>query len=58
MENQPEDPLRGLTAEDQRIMNRLLRMPPEQQKVAPKPTGNRAEAQRRRREREKARKLT
>jgi hypothetical protein len=43
----------GLTDDDRRIMMRLLRMPPEQQKSSPKPINSRAEAQRNRRKRER-----
>jgi hypothetical protein len=46
------NPLAGVSDEEQRIMERLLRMHPEPHKDAPKPTGTRADAQRRRRERE------
>jgi hypothetical protein len=47
------DPLRGISDTEQKIMGRLLRQPPEQQKAAPKPDSARAEAQRRRREKER-----
>ena len=46
-------PLVGLSKDEQEIMARLLRMPPEQQKAAPKPATHRGEAQRRRRARER-----
>jgi len=46
-------PFTGVSDEERRIMGRLLRMRPEPQKAASKPTGGRAEAQRRRRERER-----
>lgn len=45
-------PLTGVSDEERRIMERLLRMPPEPHNAAPKPSGARADAQRRRRERE------
>ncbi len=44
--------LAGLSSEVKHVMERLLRMPPEPQKAASKPTGARADAQRRRREKE------
>jgi hypothetical protein len=47
------DPLAGVSDEERRIMERLLRMPPEPHKDAPKPTGARAEGQRRRRLKER-----
>jgi hypothetical protein len=47
------NPLAGVSDEERRTMERLLRMRPEQHKDAPKATGTRAEAQRRRRERER-----
>jgi hypothetical protein len=53
MADRDSDPLRGLSDEDRRVMERLLRAPPEQQKAVPKPTGERAEAQRRRRQKER-----
>ena len=54
MTDQPtKTPLSGLSLEAQRVMERLLRMPSEQQKAAPKPTTRQAEAQRRRRQRER-----
>jgi hypothetical protein len=49
-----KSPLHGLSPEVQRVMGRLLRMPPEQQKAAPKPENARAEAQRQRRQKERA----
>ena len=49
------NPLAGVSEEERRIMERLLRMPPEPHKAAPKPTGARADAQRRRREKERER---
>jgi hypothetical protein len=52
-ETPPKSPLDGLSADARRVMERLLRMPPEPQKDAPKPRNPRAEAQRRRRERER-----
>jgi hypothetical protein len=45
--------LAGISDRDQGIMARLLRMPPEQQKAAPKPTTAQGDAQRRRREKER-----
>ena len=54
----PKTTLRGLYAEAQRTMERLLRMPLEPQKEAAKLSGARAEAQRRRRERERERQLS
>ena len=49
------DPLAGISSEEQRIMERLLRTHPEQQKSAQKLNSTRAMAQRRRRERERDR---
>jgi hypothetical protein len=48
-------PLSGISTEEQEIMDRLLRMKPEQQKEASRPMTAQADAQRRRREREKQR---
>ncbi len=53
MTDQPDDPLRGISEAERRTMARLLGMSPEQKKDAPKPDSPRAEAQRRRRHREK-----
>jgi hypothetical protein len=53
MTDRIDDPLKGLTTSEQEIMGRLLRTPHEQQKDAPKTIGDRAEAQRRRREKER-----
>ena len=50
-----KDPLTGISEDERRIMERLLRMHPEPHKDVPKPTGARAEAQRRRREKERER---
>jgi hypothetical protein len=47
------NPLAGVSDEERRIMERLLRMRPEPHKDTPKPTGARADAQRRRREKER-----
>ena len=47
------DRLKGISETEQSIMERLLQMPPEQHKAAPKPTGSKALAQQRRRERER-----
>jgi hypothetical protein len=44
--------LDGLSTREQEIMSRLLRMPPSQQKDAPKPKTPKGESQRRRRENE------
>ena len=49
------NPLAGVSDEERRIMERLLRMRPEPHKDAPKPTGARANAQRRRRQKERER---
>jgi hypothetical protein len=46
-------PLAGVSEEERRIMERLLRMRPEPHKAAPKPAGAQADAQRRRREKER-----
>ncbi len=54
MTDQPDDPLRGISKAERRIMGRLLGMSPEAKKDAAKPDNARAEAQRRRREREKS----
>jgi hypothetical protein len=53
MADRTDDPTRGLTTEEQRIMGRLLGMSPEQHKAAPKPSSPQAEAQRRRRQKER-----
>ena len=53
MRSQNRDPLAGISAEEQETMRRLLRMRPEQQKSASKPTTPKGEAQRRRREKER-----
>ena len=47
------DPLAGLSEQEREIMSRLLRLPPERQKAAPKPTTAKGEAQRRRRAQER-----
>jgi hypothetical protein len=47
------DPLVGISEQEREIMSRLLRMPPEQQKAAPKPATAKGEAQRRRRAQER-----
>jgi len=47
------DPVAGIPAREREIMTRLLRMPPEQQKDAPKPTTAKGASQRRRRENER-----
>jgi hypothetical protein len=49
------DPLRGISEREREIISRLLRMPPERQKAAPKPLTSKGEAQRLRRERERQR---
>lgn len=51
--NDADDPLRGLTAAERRIMDRLLRTSPKQQKNSPKPMTAKGDAQRRRREKER-----
>jgi hypothetical protein len=38
------DPLTGVSEREREIMSRLLRMPPEHQKAAPKPTSAKGEA--------------
>ena len=48
-------PLAGVSEDEWRIMERLLRMPPEPHRDSPRPSGTRAEAQRRRRQRERER---
>jgi hypothetical protein len=53
MKAQNHDPLTGVSEQEQEIMSRLLRMPPEYQKVAPKPATAKGEAQRRRRAQER-----
>jgi len=45
--------LAGLSAEERRIMHRLLQTPPKTHKAAPKPITTQAEAQRRRRDTER-----
>jgi hypothetical protein len=52
MRPENRNPLAGITAEEQEIMARLLRMKPEQQKTA-KPDTVKGDAQRLRRERER-----
>jgi hypothetical protein len=47
------DPLAGVSEQEREVMSRLLRMPPERQKAAPKPTSAKGEAQRRRRAQER-----
>lgn len=47
------DSLESISEDERRIMSRLLKMKPEQQKVTPKPQTSKGEAQRRRRERER-----
>lgn len=46
------NPPAGVSDEERHIMERLLRRPPEPHKAASKPPGARADAQRRRREKE------
>jgi hypothetical protein len=53
MTDEPNEPLRGISDTERQIMGRLLRQSPEQQKAAPKPAGPQAEAQRRRRQKER-----
>lgn len=53
MPDQPNDPLRGLTEKERRIMGALLRQPPEKHKDVPKPDTGKARAQRQRRQRER-----
>jgi hypothetical protein len=47
------DPLTGVSEQEREIMSRLLNMPPERQKAAPKPASAKGEAQRRRRAQER-----
>jgi hypothetical protein len=47
------NPLADLSARDREIMNRLLRMPPEEHKASPKPATAKGDAQRRRRQKER-----
>jgi len=53
MKPNDHDPLAGVSEQEREIMSRLLRMPPERQKAAPKPTSPKGEAQRRRRAQER-----
>lgn len=53
MDKGTDDPLFGITPNERIIMDRLLRTTPEQQKTTPKPIGAQADAQRRRREKER-----
>jgi hypothetical protein len=50
-----DNPLSGVSEREQEIMLRLLRMPRQQQKDAPKPMSVQGIAQRRRREKERQR---
>jgi hypothetical protein len=52
---QRRDPLAGISDREQRIMGRLLHMPRQQQKDAPKPMSGQGIGQRRRREKERQR---
>ena len=45
MEPEKVDPLAGVSEQERQIMSRLLRMPPERQKAATKPTSIKGEAQ-------------
>jgi hypothetical protein len=45
--------LDGISDDEREIMSRLLRMPPERQKAAPKPATAKGDAQRRRRAQER-----
>jgi hypothetical protein len=47
------DPLMGLSQREREIMRGLLRMPPQQHKMAQRPMSPKGEAQRHRRERER-----
>jgi hypothetical protein len=47
------DSMVGISDNERGVMERLLRMPREQQKAAPKPNSPQAAAQRRRRQKEK-----
>jgi hypothetical protein len=53
MKAKDHDPLAGVSERECDIMQRLLNMPPEHQKAAPKPTSVKGEAQRRRRAQER-----
>jgi len=53
MNDDSHDPLAGISDREQRIMSRLLRMPRQQQKDAPKPMSGQGIGQRRRREKER-----
>lgn len=48
------EPLIGLPKRDQKIMSRLLQTPPDAHKTASKPATIKGEAQRRRRDKERA----
>jgi len=50
----PKNPLTGISERERETMLNLLRMPREEQKAATSPRTPKGEAQRRRREREKA----
>jgi hypothetical protein len=52
---QSKDALHGISERERDIMSRLLRMPRQQQKDAPKPMSGQGIAQRRRREKERQR---
>ena len=53
MTDRSDNPLRGISKEERRIMGRLLGMPVEQKKDASRPDTPQARAQRQRRQREK-----
>jgi hypothetical protein len=53
MKPENHDPLAGVSDSEREIMRRLLNMPPEPQKAAPKPATAKGEAQRRRRVQER-----
>lgn len=52
-EKLPPNPLTGLAHKERAVMGSLLRMSPEPHKDAPKPSSTKADAQRRRRDRER-----
>jgi len=51
--SESRDPLIGISAQERKVMSRLLRMAPERQGAAPKATTARGEGQRRRRAQER-----
>jgi len=56
--NKLDNPLAGISDREQRIMIRLLHMPRQHQKDAPKPMSGQGIGQRRRREKERRQRAT